>query len=70
MNTPTIEELAKRQAQDDPVFAAWRDSVPDKHWVKLDLSALRIGYELGRALAEGSASSPPHWMPLPEPPKK
>lgn len=48
---PTIDELTKRQAHDDPVFAAWRDSVPDKHWCKLDLSALRIGYELGRAIA-------------------
>lgn len=48
---PTIDELTKRLGTADPVFAAWRDSVPDTHWVKLDLSALRIGYELGRAIA-------------------
>ena len=48
---PTVDELMPRLGIDDPLFSAWRNSIPDKHWTRLDLSALRIGYELGRAAA-------------------
>jgi hypothetical protein len=51
---PSINDLVKRIDAPDPVFDTWRNSVPDKHWATKDLSALRIGYELGR-IAAGSA---------------
>jgi len=47
---PAIEELQRCLWQnDDAEFNAWVGQQPDKHWAKLDLSALRIGYELGKA---------------------
>lgn len=68
---PTFDELTKRLGTPDPVFSAWRDSVPDTHWIKLDLSALRIGYELGLVIAstapvasESRGSVPEGWMPI------
>lgn len=50
MNLPPIEDLTKLLLVQDATFRAWVESVPDKHWVKFDLSALRIGYELGRRI--------------------
>lgn len=45
-----IEDLEQRLSfPADSVFNTWRDSVPDKHWAKRDLSAVRIGYELGKS---------------------
>jgi len=55
---PDIAELTKKLGAPDATFDAWRDSVPDKHWVKLDLSALRIGYELGRSIQPAQAAQP------------
>jgi hypothetical protein len=53
---PSIESLVANLGTEDAVFSAWRNTVPDKHWVTKDLSALRIGYMLGRA---SLASAPP-----------
>ncbi|HEX7324286.1 MAG TPA: hypothetical protein VF292_02890 [Rhodanobacteraceae bacterium] len=44
---PDVPELSERLGKPDPVFAAWRGRQNKKSWVHLDLSALRIGYELG-----------------------
>lgn len=46
---PQLEALLDRVGTPDALFDAWRNAVPDKHWTKLDLSALRVGYELGKA---------------------
>lgn len=48
---PSIETLSSRQKKDDPTFRAWVETIDDKHWAKYDLSALRIGYELGKCQA-------------------
>lgn len=48
---PSIEAVCRAATSDDPAFATWRNAVPDKHWVRLDLSALRVGFELGKAVA-------------------
>ena len=53
-----IDELTPLLGQEDAAFSAWRDSVPDKHWAKLDLSALRIGYELGKRMAAAANKEP------------
>lgn len=50
MKAPTLEDLQARLLADDAAFSAWRDAIPDKHWARLDLSALRLGYELGKAI--------------------
>lgn len=44
---PDVPDLMKKLGQPDAVFDAWRDRQSDKSWVRLDLSALRVGYELG-----------------------
>lgn len=54
---PSIDELLPLLNTDDLAFSTWRDSVPDKHWAKMDLSALRIGYELGKAIKGESHAS-------------
>lgn len=38
----------------DPEFDAWRDSLPDKHWAKYDLSACRLGWDAAKARAESA----------------
>jgi len=51
-NLPTLDALwSSIQFVDDPVFTAWVNEQPDKHWAKYDLTALRLGYVLGRAAA-------------------
>jgi hypothetical protein len=50
---PPITELQKALWKDDPEFHAWACTVPDKHWAKYDLSALYVGFELGRRVALG-----------------
>lgn len=35
-------------AASDPEFRAWVASMPEQHWAKYDLSALRIGWHYGR----------------------
>lgn len=47
MNLPDVPELMTKLDTPDAVFEAWRNRQDDKSWVRLDLSALRIGYELG-----------------------
>jgi len=47
---PSIDDVCAAAMREDAEFSAWRNSVPDKHWVRLDLSALRVGYELGGAV--------------------
>jgi len=54
---PSVQELQQLVAREDAVFSAWRDKQPDKHWAMLDLSALRIGYELGKACAATGANA-------------
>lgn len=49
---PDVTDLANKLGHPDPVFDAWRDRQDARSWVRLDLSALRIGYELGRRAAE------------------
>ncbi|HEU0196171.1 MAG TPA: hypothetical protein VFQ88_03015 [Nevskiaceae bacterium] len=44
---PDVAELSERLGKPDPVFEAWRGRQNKKSWAHLDLSALRIGYELG-----------------------
>lgn len=48
----SIAELEKRADGEDAQFTAWRNAIPDKHWVRLDLHALRVGYELGKTNAK------------------
>jgi hypothetical protein len=38
-------------ADDPPEFRAWREAQDPASWAKLDLSAMRIGWEAGRAVA-------------------
>lgn len=45
---PDFRELTKKLGVPDSIFDAWRDATSDQHWARFDLSALRIGYELGR----------------------
>lgn len=40
-----IEDLEKRLWDNNPEFRAFVESVPDKHWSRYDLSAMRIGWE-------------------------
>lgn len=49
---PKIEELQKCLGNEDAAFEQWALSVPDKHWAKYDLSAVRVGFELGLRVAE------------------
>lgn len=48
MNWLSLTELQKELMHEDAEFSAWVREQPDKHWAKLDISALRLGYELGR----------------------
>lgn len=48
---PDVPDLAKKLGHPDPLFDAWRDRQDKRSWVRLDLSALRIGYELGLCAA-------------------
>ena len=48
---PTLAALEKKLWAEDAEFSAWRNSIPDKHWARTDLSALRLGYELGKQVA-------------------
>lgn len=52
MNWPSLIDLQKELWQEDPEFSAWVREQPDKHWAKLDISALRLGYELGKRIKE------------------
>jgi hypothetical protein len=52
---PTFADLVKKLGTPDSVFEAWRDATADKHWARFDLSALRLGYELGKAAHESRA---------------
>lgn len=51
LTLPEVDELTRLLLTPDPVFEAWRERIPDKCWVKYDLSAIRIGFELGKAAA-------------------
>lgn len=44
---PTMPELVAIIATESPSFTAWRNAQPDKFWKNWELSAIRIGYELG-----------------------
>lgn len=35
---------------DDPGFRAFVESMPDKHWARYDLSAVRLGWEAHKTL--------------------
>ncbi|UXN69927.1 hypothetical protein N8A98_22410 [Devosia neptuniae] len=49
----------------DAAFVQWRDSLPDKHWAKYDLSACRLGWEAGRAnLSASVVPAAPKYDPL------
>lgn len=49
---PHIKDVEKLQwSEPDARFIEWRNAMPDKHWSKYDLSAVRLGYELGRLAA-------------------
>lgn len=52
---PDIDEVWRmsREAGDDREFHDWVDAQPDKHWAKYDLSAMRLGYELGKLYGRG-----------------
>lgn len=53
---PSMSELVKRLTDsEDATFTAWRNAQQDHFWARFDLSALRIGYELGRATPAPSA---------------
>lgn len=40
----------------DPEFDAWVRTLSDKHWVKYDLSAARLGWEARKQLTEKNDS--------------
>lgn len=44
---PSLTELSKLLRQNNRKFSEWADEQPAKHWAKYDLSALRLGFELG-----------------------
>lgn len=48
---PSVVDLRECMDRPDPQWEAWRNSVPDKHWARFDLSAVRLGYELGKVVA-------------------
>ena len=45
-------ELDACLQQPDPLFDAWRDSLPDTYWARYDLSAVRLGFHFGRQLEQ------------------
>ncbi len=47
---PDISELQAALENTDPQFRGFVESVPDKHWSKYDLSAMRIGWEAYKAM--------------------
>lgn len=49
---PTPVELAQELMREDEAFSAWVRAIPDKFWAKYDLSAIRLGYELGLRVAK------------------
>ena len=64
---PDFNELIKKLGTPDEIFDAWRDASSDRHWKHFDLSALRLGYELGKALSVFTrpASVPDGWVMVP-----
>jgi hypothetical protein len=40
--------MTHSQSEDDKLFRAWVESLPDTHWAKYDLSACRLGWDAGR----------------------
>ncbi len=44
---PSMADLITVIAAESPEFSAWRNAQPDKYWKNWELSAIRIGYELG-----------------------
>lgn len=49
---PDMKELIKRIGIESLEFTRWRNAQLDKYWVNWELSAIRIGYELGLATKE------------------
>jgi hypothetical protein len=51
---PTIKELGMvLRGPEDLEFSSWVRAMPDKYWAKYDISAIRLGYELGRRVFAG-----------------
>lgn len=49
---PSVGELSRELWHEDEAFSAWVRAMPDKYWAKYDLSAIRLGYELGLRVAK------------------
>jgi hypothetical protein len=54
---PDFSELTKRLGVADATFDAWRNATSDQLWNSIDLSAVRIGYELGKAVHAPSSTT-------------
>lgn len=48
---PVPSEGELGMADEDRAFNLWRDSLPEKHWAKYDLSACRLGWDARSALS-------------------
>jgi hypothetical protein len=66
----TVEELMPHLKHEDPEFSEWARAMPDKFWAKYDLSAVRLGYELGRSIEREQTHSQPAYPPQAEVPRK
>ena len=49
---PNIDKLVERTflGDEDPGFQAFVGRMPDSHWAKYDLSAVRLGWEAHKTL--------------------